>query len=80
MTVPAAVFALQRVLFLQLRSWMNAQAVGALVGLGQQATALLAGISAMAVTMSKLNSTKRTSKNKTKQKIDFFTVSHNQYL
>jgi hypothetical protein len=32
---------------------MNAQAVGALVGLGQQATALLAGISAMAVMMSK---------------------------
>jgi len=80
MTVPAAVFALQRVLFLQLRSWMNAQAVGDPAGQEQTATALLAGISAMDVTMSKPNSTKRTSKNKTKQKIDFFTVSHNQYL
>lgn len=51
--------------------------MAALVRQGQKqtATALLAGISAMAVTMSKPNSTKRTrnktSKNKTKQKIDF---------
>ena len=41
---------------------MNAQAVGALVGLGQQATALPAGISAMAVMMSKPNSTKKQAK------------------
>jgi len=59
---------------------MNAQAVGDPAGQEQTATALLAGISAMAVTMSKPNSTKRTSKNKTKQKIDFFTVSQGQYL